>query len=109
MLHQLFSLYQKLPKKLREPKETVDKPIKANGTRWIDHKVRAMKVFLENYGMYMQHLEQVSNFNILLHSPHSQTGCSFPFNIAISHAIYWRVPQETCEHFKTFLGRLLSF
>lgn len=80
MLRQLFSLYNKSPKKLRELKklaeayqETVDKPVKANGTRWIDHKVRAMKVFLENYGMYMQHLEQVSNFNILLYSPYSQT------------------------------------
>jgi hypothetical protein len=61
MLCQLFSLYQKSPKKLKELKklaeacgETVCKPVKASGMRWIDHKV-----FLENYGMYMQHLEQV--------------------------------------------------
>ncbi|XP_046840401.1 zinc finger protein 862-like [Xenia sp. Carnegie-2017] len=67
ILRQLFSLYQKSPKKLRELKklaevygETVYKPIKASGTRWIDHKVRATKVFLENYGMYMQHLEQAA-------------------------------------------------
>ncbi|XP_046862831.1 uncharacterized protein LOC124456427 [Xenia sp. Carnegie-2017] len=56
----------KSPKKLRAEKlaevygETVYKPIKASGTRWIDHKVRATKVFLENYGMYMQHLEQAA-------------------------------------------------
>jgi hypothetical protein len=57
---------QKSPKKLRKLKklaevyrETVYKSVKASGTRWIDHKVRATKVFLENYGMYVQHLEQV--------------------------------------------------
>ena len=68
MLRQLFSLYQKSPKRLRELRklaeayeEGVDKPVKASGTRWIDHKVRAVTVFLENYGLYMQHLEQVSN------------------------------------------------
>jgi hypothetical protein len=72
MLRQLFSLYQKSPKKLRELKklaeaygETVYKPVKASGTRWIDHKVRATKVFLENYGMYMQHLEQVRMANFM--------------------------------------------
>lgn len=64
MLRQLFSLYQKSPKRLGELKklaeangEAVDKPVKASGTRWIDHKVFAAKVFLESYGMYMQHLE----------------------------------------------------
>jgi hypothetical protein len=66
--------YQKSPKKLRELKklaeaygETVYKSVKASGTRWIDHKVCATKVFLENYGgMYMQHLEQVRMANFTL-------------------------------------------
>jgi hypothetical protein len=72
MLRQLFSLYQKSPRKLRELKklaeaygETVYKPVKASGTRWIDNKVRATKFFLENYGMYMQHLEQVRMANFM--------------------------------------------
>jgi hypothetical protein len=72
MLRQLFSLYQKSPRKLRELKklaeaygETVYKPVKASGTRWIDNKVRATKFFLENYGMYMQHLEQVKMANFM--------------------------------------------
>ena len=67
MLRQLFSLHQKSPKRLREVRklaeayeESVDKPVKSSGTRWIDHKVRAATVFLENYDLYMQHLEQVS-------------------------------------------------
>ena len=76
MLRQLFSLYQKSPKRLRELRklaeayeESVDKPVKSSGTRWIDHKVRAATVFLEKYGLYMQHLEQVSkssyfNYNL---------------------------------------------
>jgi hypothetical protein len=46
--------------------ETVYKSVKASGTRWIDHKVCATKVSLENYGMYMQHLEQVRMANFTL-------------------------------------------
>jgi hypothetical protein len=42
------------------------KYVKASGARWIDHKVRATKVSLENYGMYMQHLEQVRMANFTL-------------------------------------------
>jgi hypothetical protein len=68
-----YGKYQKSPKKLRELKklaevyrETVYKYVKASGTRWIDHKVRATKVFLENYGMYVLHLEQVRMANFTL-------------------------------------------
>ena len=63
MLHQLFSLYQKSPKRLRELRKlaeayekSVEKPVKSSGTRWIDNKVQAVTVFLENYGLYMQHV-----------------------------------------------------
>ena len=61
---------QKSPKKLRELKklaevcqETVN-PVKTEGTRWIDLKVHATKVFLENYGIYIQHLEQVNSIHL---------------------------------------------
>ena len=47
-----FYLYQKSPKRLSELRElseaydkTVPKPSKATGTRWIDHKYRAMERF----------------------------------------------------------------
>ena len=68
-----YGKYQKSPKKLRELKklaevyrETVYKSVKASGTWWIDHKVRATKVFLENYAMYVLHLEQVRMANFTL-------------------------------------------
>ena len=51
MLVKLYYLYQRNPKHLRELQglsEACDmslpKPTKCNGTRWIDHKYRALKV-----------------------------------------------------------------
>ena len=48
-INQLYLLYGKSPKRLHELKafgdeyeRTIPKPTKAYGTRWIDHKVRAM-------------------------------------------------------------------
>ena len=52
MLCKLYSIYQKSPKRISELRElskvyekTVPKPTEATGTRWIDHKYRAMKLF----------------------------------------------------------------
>ena len=36
------------------------KPVKASGTRWIAHKVNAMKVCLDKWGIYIMHLETLS-------------------------------------------------
>ena len=67
MLTKLYYLYQKSPKHYRELKElseahkkTITKPAKAHGTRWIDHKFRAMTKVLSNYGAYIAHLESLS-------------------------------------------------
>ena len=35
------------------------KPVRASGTRWIAHKVSAMKRIVDKYGVYVQHLEHV--------------------------------------------------
>ena len=58
MLLKLYYLYQKSPKRYRELKElsevyekSIPKPSKACGTRWIDHKYRAMQKVLQNYGV----------------------------------------------------------
>lgn len=72
MLLRLFYLYKKAPKKLRELKELHDsykdgmefleggfKPKKASGTRWIAHKLAAMKTCLDKWGIYIQHLESL--------------------------------------------------
>ena len=33
------------------------KPVKATGTRWIDHRIRAMQRLVDKYGLYCQHLQ----------------------------------------------------
>ena len=35
------------------------KPHKIGGTRWIDYKVKAMKRYIDKYGLYLQHIENV--------------------------------------------------
>ena len=64
---QLHLLYKNSPKRYRELKriseayeKSVPKPLKAYGTRWIDHKYRAMENALTNYGAYISHIESLS-------------------------------------------------
>ena len=70
LLH-LYYLYTKSSKKYRELKSLHQelkgqfemygngvKPVKSNGTRWIDHKVRAMGRVLEKFGLYVEHLKK---------------------------------------------------
>ena len=68
MLMKLCYLYEKSPKQHRELKElpeananSIPKPSKAHGTRWIEHKYSAMEKLLENCGGYMVHLESLSH------------------------------------------------
>ena len=68
MLSKLYWLYQKSPKRLTQLKElseafekSIPKPTKADGTRWIDFKFRAMEKISENYGPCMTHLEQLAH------------------------------------------------
>ena len=73
MILRLFYLYQKAPKKLRQLRELQEiykgamdflsdscKPKKASGTRWISHKLGAMKTCLDKWGIYIQHLESLA-------------------------------------------------
>lgn len=36
------------------------KPKRASGTRWVTHKMNAMMVLLNKYGILIQHLKQMS-------------------------------------------------
>ena len=69
-LRHLYYLYTKSSKKYGELKSLYKdlkdqfemygggvKPVKSNGTRWIDHKVRAMGRVVEKFGLYVQHLK----------------------------------------------------
>ena len=71
-LQNLYYLYEKLSKKLRELKklhellkETYEfddervKPHCAAVTRWIAHKLEALQNMLDKYGLYMQHFENI--------------------------------------------------
>ena len=67
MLLKLFYLHQKSPNRLRGLKmfgemydQSIPKPYKSYGTRWIAHKVKAMKTVLNNYGIYIKHLESLA-------------------------------------------------
>ena len=73
MLLRLYYLYEKSPKKSRELVDIIKdlkeflsfddngiKPIRANGTRWITHKLYAMKRVISKYGAYTHHLAALS-------------------------------------------------
>ena len=68
-LMHLYYLYQKSSKKLRELKKLFKdikgdfemfgdgvKPVKSTGTRWIDHRLRAMERVIDKFGLYTRHL-----------------------------------------------------
>ena len=71
----LYYLYDKSPKKLSELTELfqhmkdtqVDdfklgtvKPIRACGTRWISHKLAAIRVAFDKYGLFISHIKEMS-------------------------------------------------
>ena len=67
MLRKIYYLYRNSPKRLPEFKEfgsiyekSVQKPSKSTGSRWIAYKVRAMEIILANYGIFMDHIEALS-------------------------------------------------
>ena len=73
MLLRLYYLYEKSPKKSRELVDIIKdlkeflsfddngiKPIRANGTRWVTHKLYAMKRVISKYGAYTHHLAALS-------------------------------------------------
>ena len=70
----MYYLYEKSCKKLQELKEVAEemsatfefdetgvKPIRACGTRWIDHKTKAMQRVVGKFGVYMGQIESVTS------------------------------------------------
>ena len=73
VLLRLYYLYENSPKKLRglyelhlaykenfQFQEGAVKPKRASGTRWICHKLSALKVLVDKFGLFIQHLETLS-------------------------------------------------
>ena len=61
LLH-LINLYKNSSKKHRNQKDEFEmygggiKPVKSTGTRWIDHRIRAMQRLVDKCRLYCQHL-----------------------------------------------------
>ena len=73
MLLKMYLLYKNAPKELHQLEELHDlyqqtmefdergvKPKKSSGSRWISHKLAAMKMCLDKWGIYIQHLETMT-------------------------------------------------
>ena len=71
MLLRLHYIYEKSPKKCRELKEVISdlqqcfedsgiRPVRASGSRWVTHKLAAMKRVLSKFGAYTSHLIALS-------------------------------------------------
>ena len=73
MLLQLYYIYERSPKKCRELEDIITdlkeclefddagvRPIRASGTRWICHKLSAMRRVLSKYGAYTSHIAALS-------------------------------------------------
>ena len=73
MFLRLYYLYKKSPKKTRELESIVEelkgvyefsgsgnKPIRSQGSRWIDHKRRALQRVTDRYGAFISHLIALS-------------------------------------------------
>ena len=65
---EVISFYQRSPKHLRELKAvaktlgvSVVKPVKSQGTRWIDHKGKALAAMDRNYASIITHLEDIAS------------------------------------------------
>ena len=68
MLLNLHYMYEKSPKRLRElqilaelMEESIRKPDKANGTRWLQHKSCALSTLLLGYPVIVAHLKSMSS------------------------------------------------
>ena len=73
LLLRLYYLYENSPKRLRGLyelhtaykqtfvfEEGSVKPKRATGTRWISHKLDALKILVDKFGLFIQHLETLS-------------------------------------------------
>ncbi|XP_065671716.1 zinc finger protein 862-like [Hydra vulgaris] len=61
----MYNIYKKSPKKLRQLGNLVAILEEGNsfdiaGTRWIAHKIQALEMILDKYGVYMKHLENMT-------------------------------------------------
>ncbi len=66
MLQKVYSLYKNSPKKTRQLEGigealemAVSPPVNSSGTRWLEHKIRAMNWMSKNYSLLITHLSHL--------------------------------------------------
>ena len=120
MLMQLYYIYEKSPKKCRQLEEVVTnlqqclkfddagiRPVRASGSRWVTHKVNAMKRVLSKFGAYTNHLIALSEDSSVKSSDQAKLrgycqkwvnakyllGCSFFVDLLSPSAILSKIMQ----------------
>lgn len=120
MLLRLHYIYEKSPKKLRELKEVINdlqqclkfddagiKPVRASGSRWVTHKLSAMKRVLSKFGAYTSHLITLSEDSSVKSDDRAKLrgycskwmdakyilGCGFYCDLLLPCAIFSKVMQ----------------
>ena len=67
---------------------SIPKSYKSYDTRWIAHKVKAMEIVLNNYGVYIKHLESLAHTDSQELKPaeipsNAKKNAKFPIHLAI--------------------------
>ena len=129
MLLRLYYIYEKSPKKCRELEEVIKdlqqfiqfedsgtKPVRASGSRWVSHKLSAMKRILSKYGAYSSHLIALSEdssvksvdrtklcgYSLKWSNAKYILGCAF---FVISHHLakfFSKIVRISLEHLRVF-------
>ena len=121
MLLRLYYIYEKSPKKCRQLEEIIvdlqqcltfdDKgirPVRASGSRWVTHKLNAMKRVLSKYGAYTNHLTALSEDSSIKSSDQAKLrgycrkwvdakyllGCAFYEDLLTPCSIFSKVMQS---------------
>jgi hypothetical protein len=135
MLLRLYYIYEKSPKKCRQLEEVINdlktclilddngvKPVRASGSRWVTHKLNAMRRVLSKYGAYTNHLTALSTDSTVKSTDQAKLqgycrkwvdakyllGCAFYVDLLTPCAIFSKVLQSDDLDVLAALMSLLS-
>ena len=121
MLLSLHYVYERSPKKCRELEDVIRelkqciefddagiRPVRASGSRWVTHKLSAMKRILSKFGAYTSHLTTLSEDSSVKSADRAKLrgylkkwtdakyllGCAFFVNLLLPCSIFSKVMQE---------------
>ena len=121
MLLRLYYIYEKSPKKCRELEDVIielkkciefddegTRPIRASGSRWVTHKLSAMKRVVSKFGAYTNHLTTLSKDSSVKPADRAKLhgyltrwvdakyllGCALFSDLLLPCSIFSRVMQE---------------